>query len=308
MKLNELEVLHVLKNKLLKAAEVRNLKLANDDFGSLRWKNSDKRVYYLYDYRKNLFETPSPQIKLGTGIKAVRSSAAMIYNLFGEASFILDRKSFTGIEYEKTFPAINGRPPAHLDAVFQSSDNTEMYAIEAKVLEWKDSPKNLAKAYLDKRLYPSTNKNSGVFVNFFKTLVKQEEDKDGRLKHKTRRYDAIQMTIHTLALYNHFCDVSSTNIKKLTLLNVVWKYDCDEYAIEEEEAARFVNDANELFVPLFKRIGIDFSIQYSTLQDFKKRIDFSKDPKRAEYLKRYDETTDIIQEDTTRDGIAIRVD
>lgn len=292
MKLNELEVLQLLKNKLLKAAESRNLKLTDDDFGSLRWKNSDKRVYYLYDYRKNLFESPSPQTELGTGIEAVRSSAAMIYNLFGETGFILDRKSFTGVEYEKTFPAIISRPPAHLDAVFFSSNNTEMFAVEAKLLEWKDSPKNLAKAYLDKSLYPSTNKNSGVFIDYFKTLIKQEEDKDGRLMHKTQRYDAIQMTIHTLALYNHFCDISSTNIKKLTLQNVVWKYDCDEYAIEEEEAARFVKDANELFVPLFKRIGIDFSIQYSTLQDFKKRIDFSKDPKRAEYLKRYDINSD----------------
>ena len=216
----------------------------------------------------------------------------MIYNLFGETGFILDGRSFTGVEYEKPFPAIIGRPPAHLDAIFFSSDNTEMFAVEAKLLEWKDSPKNLAKAYLDKRLYPKTNKNSGVFIDYFKTLIKQVEDKDGRLKHKTRRYDAIQMTIHTLALYNHFCEVSSTNIKKLTLQNVVWKYDCDEYAVEEEEASRFVKDANELFVPLFKRIGIDFSIQYSTLQDFKKRFDFSKDPERAEYLKRYDINTD----------------
>ncbi len=47
-------------------------------------------------------------------------------------------------------------------------------------------------------------------------------------------------------------------------------------------------DANERFAPLFKQIGIDFSIQYSTFQNFKKRIDLSNNLKRFRYLKRYD--------------------
>ena len=137
MKLNELEVLQLLKDGLIEAAEVKGLKLTEQSFGSQRWKNSIKRVFYLYDYRNNLFETPYSKRELGTGVEAVRSSAAMIYNLFGNKDFVLDHKNYTGIEYEKTFPAVLDEKgdlhKAHLDAVFYSSDYTEMYAIEAKL-------------------------------------------------------------------------------------------------------------------------------------------------------------------------------
>ena len=280
----------MLKTKLIKAAEVIDLKLKDDDFGSKQWETSNKKVYYLYDYRKNLFEAPSPQTELGTGVEAVRSSAAMIYNLFGEADFILDSKTFTSVEYEKTFPAIIDRPPAHLDAVFYSFDNTEMYAVEAKLLEWMGHPKNLAQAYLEDELYLAVNNNRQTFIDFFKSLILYKQDKDGRYKHISERYDAIQMTIHTLALYNHFLEENDSKVKKLTLLNLVWKYDCDEYAKEEEEALAYIEKANAVFAPLFKHIGIDFSVKYSTFQDFKKRIDFSKDVERFEYLKRYEIT------------------
>ena len=62
----------------------------------------------------------------------------------------------------------------------------------------------------------------------------------------------------------------------------------DEYAMEEKEAQDFLKEANQRFIPLFNQIGIDFSIQYSTLQDLKKRFDFANAPKRFEYLKRYE--------------------
>ena len=292
MRLNELEVLQLLKDKLIEAAKVKGTELTDSDFGSLRWKTSKKNVYYLSDYLDNLFENPGPKTKLGTGVEAVRSSAAMIFNLLGEEYFVLDKKDYSDIKYEQGFKAIldeiEGSHEAHLDTVFKSSDKTEMYAVEAKLLEWKDSPKNLAKAYLDKRMYYATNKNCQSFIDFFQSLILQEQDSYGRYKHLTKRYDAIQMTIHTLALYNHFSKATNSTIKKLTLLNVVWRYDCDEYAIEEQEAQEYIKKANSRFAPLFKQIGIDFSIQYSTFQDFMQRIDFSNAPKRFEYLKRYE--------------------
>lgn len=288
MRLNELEVLQLLKDKLIEAAKVKGTELTDSDFGSQRWKMSKKNVYYLDKYQKNLFENPVPKTKLGTGVEAVRSSAAMIFNLLGEEYFVLDKKDYSDIVYEQGFRAIKKSPEARLDTVFNSLDKTEMYAVEAKLLEWKDSPKNLAKAYLDKRRYYATNKNCQSFIDFFQSLILQEQDSYGRYKHLTKRYDAIQMTIHTLALYNHFSKETKSTIKKLTLLNVVWRYDCDEYAIEEQEAQEYIKKANSRFAPLFKQIGIDFSIQYSTLQDFMQRIDFSNAPKRFEYLKRYE--------------------
>lgn len=287
MRLNELEVLQLLKDKLIEAAKVKGTELTDRDFGSQRWKMSKKNVYYLHKYQKNLFENPA-KTKLGTGVEAVRSSAAMIFNLLGKGNFVLDKKDYSDIEYEQGFRAIKNSPEARLDTVFSSSDKTEMYAVEAKLLEWKDSPKNLAKAYLDKKRYYATNKNCQSFIDFFQSLILQEQDSYGWYKHLTKRYDAIQMTIHTLALYNHFSKETTSTIKKLTLLNVVWRYDCDEYAIEEQEAQEYIKKANSRFAPLFKQIGIDFSIQYSTFQDFMQRIDFSNAPKRFEYLKRYE--------------------
>ena len=288
MRLNELEVLQLLKDKLIEAAKVKGTELTDSDFGSQRWKTSKKNVYYLDKYQKNLYENHASKTKLGTGVEAVRSSAAMIFNLLGEEYFVLDKKYYSDIVYEQGFRAIKNSPEARLDTVFSSSDKTEMYAVEAKLLEWKDSPKNLAKAYLDKRRYYATNKNCQSFIDFFQSLILQEQDSYGRYKHLTKRYDAIQMTIHTLALYNHFSKATNSTIKKLTLLNVVWRYDCDEYAIEEQEAQEYIKKANSRFAPLFKQIGIDFSIQYSTFQDFMQRIDFSNAPKRFEYLKRYE--------------------
>lgn len=292
MKLNEMRVLQALKDGLCKSAKGKGLLLTEKDFGSKRWNKSEKRVFYLFDKRNNLFDIPNHKTELGTGVEAVRSSAAMVYNLLGEKEFILDHKVYSGAKFEKTFPAIIDEPgnshEAHLDAVFHSSDNTEMYAVEAKLLEWKDSPKNLAKAYLDKDMYLDSNKERQVFIDFFHSLVHQEEDKEGRYKHKTKTYDAIQMTIHTLALYNHFSQYPTSTVKKLTLQNIVWKYDCDEYETEEKEAFDYMQNANEQFAPLFKKLGIDFSIQYSTFQDFKKRIDFTNAQKRFDYLKRYE--------------------
>ena len=292
MKLNEWDVLQLLKDGLIKSAEVKGLKLNERDFGSKRWKNSDKRVFYLWKLENNLFDSPARSTVLGTGAEAVRSSAAMIYNLLGENELVLDGKTYSRIEYEKPFAAIKDEGTkthkAHLDAVFQSADGSELYAIEAKLLEWKGSPKNLAAAYLDESMYFPTNTENKTFIDFFNSLINQELDGDGRYKHKTKRYDAIQMTIHTLGLYNYFAENTVPRIKKLILQNVVWKYDCNEYETEEREAINYLNEANRVFVTIFKQIGLDFSIQYSTFQDFKNRISFAKGSKRPEYLKRYE--------------------
>lgn len=282
----------MLKNGLIEAAAEQGREIPAEAFGSVRWRRSIKSAFYLYDYRDNLFEAPAHGTELGTGVEAVRSSAAMIFNLLGEKGFVLDGKAYSGAEYEKTFPAItdeNGDThEAHLDAVFYSADKSEMYAIEAKLLEWNDSPKNLAKAYLNDGSYLSSNQNTQTFINFFQSLIYQKQNSEGRFIHKAKRYDGIQMTLHTLALYNFFSSNEASAVKKLTLQNIVWKYDCEEYTIEEQEANRFLEVANECFVPLFESIGIDFSIQYATFQDFKERIDFSNNPRRLKYLKRYE--------------------
>ena len=284
----EMEILSKLKQALINVS-----KLPESEFGSLKWRNSKKQEYYLHDWRKNLYEIPNADINLGTGREAVRSSAAMIFNLLGQKDFIIGGKKYTSPDYETKFEAIetDGDMPhvAHLDATFYSKDEAELHAVEAKLLEWANTPKNLSPAYLNANMYFERNHKSEDFISFFKTLIDEtRKDSDGRFLHKTKKYDAIQMTIHILAIYNYICKLKDSKIKKIVLHNIVWKYDCEDYKIEESEGNDFVKEANQKFQPIFKELGVSFEVKYETFQGFKKLIDFSGDEKRIQYLKRYE--------------------
>ena len=287
----EIDLLKNLKQALLAAAKEQVKTLTEKDFGSIRWKGSEKEEFYLLDYLNNLFEIPSSNIMLGTGVEAVRSSAAMIFNLLGQKRFSYNETDFLAPEYETEIKAIKDEKDtshnAHLDATFYSSDKSEFYAVEAKMMEWLNAPKNLSPAYLNEDMYLPQNVKADIFIEFFKSLVHDQKDKDGRLLHKTQKYDAIQMAIHILAIYNHFC-AEKYPVKKVVLQNIVWKYDCDDYKIEETEAKEFVEKANKVFMPLFKELNIDFAVEYATFQEAKSKIDFSNDKEREKYLARYD--------------------
>lgn len=288
----ELSLLKTLKEGLLFASKEQGRILTEKDFGSIRWKGSEKERFYLYDYKNNLFELPSSNTILGTSVEAVRSSAAMIFNLLGQKEFSYNGARFYAPEYETELKAIKDEKDsshnAHLDATFNSTDKNEFWAVEAKMMEWLNDPKNLSPSYLNPNMYLPQNTKADVFIDFFKPLVYcNQKDKDERLLHKTERYDAIQMAIHILAIYNHFCATKSS-AKRVVLQNIVWKYDCDDYTTEETEANEFVSKANKTFKPLFEELNIDFSVEYVTFQEFKQKIDFSKDKDREKYLNRYE--------------------
>lgn len=286
---DELNLLAELKNKLIEIEKKRGNCLKDDDFGSVRWEKSEKKEFYFYDLRKNLFEIPNKTISLGTGVEAIRSSAAMIFNTLGQGSVIFNGEKYNTPKYEQEFTAIidddKKEHNAHLDAVLYSADEKDMIAIEAKMLEWINSPKNLHKAYVSKENYVSENKKREVFINFFNSLKNNKIDKDNRFCHETKRYDSIQMTIHILSLYNYCCTKVDSVPKNIKLLNVVWNYDCEDYKIEEKEGKEFVKKANEAFAPLFTELGVDFSIEYTSYSEFIKSLTLS--PERSAYLGRY---------------------
>ena len=91
----ELEFLKNLKTKLLSAEKNRGKNLSENDFGSVRWSDSKKKEFYLYDARNNLFEEPHRDTALGTGVEAVRSSAAMIFNLLGQKTVVINGISYS---------------------------------------------------------------------------------------------------------------------------------------------------------------------------------------------------------------------
>lgn len=287
----EIDLLKKLKQAFLAVTKEQGTVLTENDFGSFRWKGSEKEKFYLLDYKNNLLEIPLSNIILGSGVEAIRSSAAMIFNLLGQKEFSYNDTKFMPPEYETELKAIKDEKEsphnAHLDATFYSVDKSEFHAVEAKMMEWINNSKNLSPAYLNAEMYLPQNSQSGVFIEFFKSLVNEKKDKDGRLLHKTKRYDAIQMAIHILAIYNYFC-IAKSSAKRIILQNIVWKYDCDDYKTEESEAKEFIEKANKTFKPLFKELNIDFVVEYTTFQEFKQKMDFSKDKNREKYLKRYE--------------------
>lgn len=112
----EIDILEKLKTKLLEV----NPSIQHSDFDSSRFPKSEKaQKYYLRDKNKNFFETPNADTKLGVGVEALRSSAAMIFNLLGQKPLRINNIAFEPPKYEYEYPAIknvkNSKHNAHLD-------------------------------------------------------------------------------------------------------------------------------------------------------------------------------------------------
>lgn len=267
---------------------LKNLEEDKNKFNPLDMK-SQMAKYYYKTIEDNCYN--KPHNKLGKNTNAIYSSAMMIYNLLGN-EVILNKKHYQ-VQYEEELDAIipgKGRfetHKAHLDATLKRED--EIIFCEAKMTEWFSSPKTLADAYLNKECYLNITDSKEDFISFFKELVDIKTLSNGRYKSKYKRYDAIQMTIHILGIYNFVRSNKNGNIKKISLINCVWGYDeIKQYLEEKKEAREFIEKANRKFKPLFSKLGIHFNIEYYSFHELKNLIDFSKDIKRLEYLKRYD--------------------
>lgn len=287
-------ILEKLKQGLINA----NAEIKDSDFGSKISKERNYKDFYLKEPPiKNFFDDPS-NLKLGTGIRAVKSSAAFIYNIFGKDEISIDGTEYGQIKYEDKLEALVNRTPAHLDGRLLAKDNSKVIYFETKLLEWSGTPKNLSLSYLDKNNYPERNHYSDIFINYFDSICEKEEkeDKNGekRRKHKAKVYDVIQMTIHILGIYNAVCkgEVLDQNVpmpNKIELINLVWDYDCPRYNAESEEAYKYIKELNEKFAPLFEEYHKEFTVRYIPFSEFmnNQKIEFTN-PTRRQYLsKRY---------------------
>lgn len=257
-----------------------------------------KDDYHLKDIKSNLFYEPYEGID--ERANSIRSSAAMIYNTIGPNCIIFDGVKYSQIRYEREFPALNKQAncdhdhSAHIDVSMISVDGEEVVLTEAKCLEWMENPKSCSIAYLSDRCYPSeTGKAITQFKESFRSLLsypqKMDPEDRKRILPFYQRYDAIQMNIHILGIYN-FCTRKEEKIpKRIRLLNIVWDYDkAEEYQIEEREGKEYVAFANVTFRHLFKQLGVDFSVEYVRYSDFLNRVDWSNDMEHRNYLKRYE--------------------
>lgn len=113
-------------------------------------------------------ETFKCKYKCGSGnelkykMRALRSSSAMTYNIFGNNSklVIVDNRIGKGrykIEYEKQFHTLNSfvkGMPANIDVFLYSEENKEAVACEMKMAEWiLNKPTGLKEAYLIEKNY-----------------------------------------------------------------------------------------------------------------------------------------------------------
>lgn len=247
--------------------------------------------YHLKEIAVNLFDKPYEGID--SRANSIRSSAAMVYNTIGKGEIIIDGKKYSNIEYEYKLPAIDNKDnsdhdhSAHLDVKLETQD--EFLYIEAKCLEWLTAPKKLKRAYLSDYCYfDYTGKAISNFKNAFLCLLKQPQDFHANEKEvHYERYDAVQMTIHILGIYN-WCVQNKRKIPaNIRLLNIVWDYDCDEYHVEEKEGHEYIGFANLTFRNLFDEIGVKFKVEYVRYSDFLNRVDWTYDMERKKYLKRY---------------------
>ncbi len=257
------------------------------------------RDYCLKDIESNLFFKPYD--KIDKRAYSLRSSAAMIYNTIGPDSIIFDGKKYLNIEYERELQALNKQDnsdhnhDAHLDVSMESEDGQELVLVEAKCLEWFENPKSLSIAYLSQHCYPTeTGKAVIHFIESYRSLISSPQKMDPEDKNRIlpyyQIYDAIQMNIHILGIYN-YCANRKKNDRhqKVRLLNIVWDYDpAEEYQTEEREGKEYVAFANVAFRNLFKQLDVDFSVEYVRYSDFLKRVDWSNDMEHRKYLERYE--------------------
>lgn len=259
-----------------------------------------KDDYRLKSIEANLFFPPYEGID--ERANSIRSSAAMIYNTIGPDSIIIDGKNYSNIIYEREFPALDNKVnsdhdhSAHLDVSMLSEDGSELLLIEAKMLEWidigKNNPKSCSKAYLSLYCYREEAKYEYPhFKESFLSLIKPDSKfkTDKSCSPSYKRYDAIQMNIHILGIYNYCARKEEEIPQKIRLLNIVWDYDeAEEYQTEEREGKEYIAFANVTFRNLFKQLGVDFSVEYVRYSDFLNRVDWTNDIEHRNYLKRYE--------------------
>lgn len=282
----EYEILRLLKNNLIKVKH-----LSDDHFKpeSMLEKHPDSSDFYLKDRLDNLFESPYKGIDYRCN--AIKSSAAMIFNTLGYDTYIIDGVNYKEAEFEYPLPAIksddDSKHEAKIDVYLESEDGKSLFFIESKLLEWMSSPKNLSEAYLNTKQYLNSS-NAEFFTKYFSSLLKEPRKKDNKSRFigKYRKYDAIQMTIHILAIHN-FCIANKGKIENIKLANVVWDYPSSkQYQNEKKQAEEYCSKANKVFKELFDKIGINFMIEYIPYSDFLNKLS-NLNNERKKYLARY---------------------
>lgn len=177
---------------------------------------SEENPYYLQDMGDNLIEPMYERVlrsyqagagrELDKDMRALHSSAAMTYNLFGNGpAYLFDgepydimRRAYT-VTYEKQLTALNPIAKAHLDACL--SRRGELILFEMKMTEWlANSHDPLPASYLSsEKKYPDWDLFVGLKMT--RDLFHTEAGEKGYAP-RAKHLDTAQLFKHVYAIYN----------------------------------------------------------------------------------------------------------
>ena len=177
---------------------------------------SEENPYYLQDMGDNLIEPMYDRVcrsyqagagrELDKDMRALHSSAAMTYNLFGNGpAYLFDgepydimRRAYT-VTYEKQLTALNPIAKAHLDACL--SRRGELILFEMKMTEWlANSHDPLPASYLSsEKKYPDWDLFVGLKMT--RDLFHTEAGEKGYAP-RAKHLDTAQLFKHVYAIYN----------------------------------------------------------------------------------------------------------
>ena len=177
---------------------------------------SEENPYYLRDMGDNLIEPMYDRVhrsyqagagrELDKDMRALHSSAAMTYNLFGNGpAYLFDgepydimRRAYT-VTYEKQLTALNPIAKAHLDACL--SRRGELILFEMKMTEWlANSHDPLPASYLSsEKKYPDWDLFVGLKMT--RDLFHTEAGEKGYAP-RAKHLDTAQLFKHVYAIYN----------------------------------------------------------------------------------------------------------
>lgn len=318
MTLKEKDILDALKIALKQASNKSDSKVTDNDFLQQGYRtdggeSSENCIYYLDDYRKNIrsFSKHCPEYKDAQGgelnknrwglvpMAALRSSAALTYNIFGDDSCCHINENrwhlclgLYRLKYEWQSETINGHM-ANLDAHLYQ-DNCHLF-VEMKMLE----PLTRLHPFKSYQQY----QESDCPKEFKKAFDKFMEE-------PPLHFDAFQMLKHLLAIYNHFKKTKYNGRQKVVLLNCHWEpsntyindhiYSKRTISLEEtykefqntaqntvqSTAYRFIAmlDGDINFKSLFDDINVDLELATCDHHELIKIVGKEND----NYLKRYD--------------------
>lgn len=265
----------------------------------------EESPYYLKELNDNLVEPMYDRVQrsyeAGAGrelekdMRALHSSAAMTYNLFGNRpAYLYDGETCRAytVTYEKQLTALNPAAKAHLDACLSRRD--ELLLFEMKMTEWlANSHDPLPASYLssDKK-YPDWDLFVGLKMT--RDLFHTEAGEKGYAP-RAKHLDTAQLFKHVYAIYNalfYTGELPLTERVKLSLC--VWTISKPSFFYDPAQYNLYVTAEKELreefeafrarlgdLIGMMEDRGVWFDVELLTVRELISRMH------KNDQLKRY---------------------